>query len=182
MLETLTVGAALSGAGGGVTLLNSVVAFVKAAQKADQNPRLADVLARIPAEAFTLAGQYAVQVRRLRAALLKAGVDLNLSQKEILDTTGKVHIVQRYLVQKFAANVDAIETQISGLLDDALAVADCCGGDDFVIKSFRDAEEMRIVIHREGDPALPLGSILNSLEVRARDMRAALGDMSRRKK
>ena len=58
-----------------------------------------------------------------------------------------------------------------------VAVADCCGDEDFVVASFIEAEEMRTVLHRETDPSRSLGEILDSLEGRAREFRAALGDM-----
>jgi hypothetical protein len=179
MSDPLTVGAALSAAGSSVGLLNNIVAFVKAAEKAKQDPRLADVLARIPAEAFILAGQYVTQVQDLRSSLIKADIDLSKTQRELLLSTSKWHFGQRRLLSKFSANTDALEVQLSRFMDDALSVADCCGDDDFVIQSFADAEELRIVLHRETDPSLPVGDILKALEGRARDMRAALGDMTR---
>jgi hypothetical protein len=177
MPEPVTIGTALTTAGGGVSLMNNIITFVQNARKAKQDPRLADVLARIPGEAFSLAGQYIQQVQDLRQELLKAGVDLGKTQRAVLAETGRLHIKRRNLLTRFAANIDAIETQLSRFLDDAVALADCCGDDDFVVTSFVEAEEIRTVIHRETDPGIPLGVILKSLEGRAQDLRAALGDM-----
>ena len=179
MPEPLTVGAALTTAGGGVSLINNIITFVRNVEKAKQDPRLADVLARIPAEAFSLAGQYVQQVQELRQALVNTGIDPGKTQREAFADTWRLQFRRRGLLTKFTANINAIETQLSRLLDDIVAVADCCGDDDFVINSFAAAEELRTVIHRETDPARTLGEILDSLEGRAQDMRTALGDMKR---
>jgi hypothetical protein len=177
MPEPLTIGAALTTAGNGVSLLNNIVTFVRNAQKAGHDPRLADVLLRMPAEAFSLAGQYIQQIQDLRQTLMKAGVDLGKSQSALLRETGKLYFRRRRLITGFSATVNAIETQLSRFLDDAVAVSDCCGAEDFVVESFIQAEEMRMVIHREADPSNSLGGILDSLEGHARELRAALGDM-----
>lgn len=179
MSDPLTVGAALSAAGSGAGLVNNIVTFVQNARKQKRDPRIADVLARLLPEAFSLAGQYVQQVQDLRQSLLDAGVDLTKTQRDLLKETWFLQIKRRKLLTKFAANIDAIETQLSRFLDDAVSVADCCGDGDFVVDSFIEAEEMRTVIHRETDPGNSLESILKSLENRAQGFRNALGELNR---
>jgi exonuclease VII large subunit len=177
MSDPLTVGAALSAAGGGASLVNNILTFIKEARKANRDPRIADVLARLRPEAFSLAGQYVQQIQDLRQALLDAGVDLTKTQREVLKDTGMFKFRRKKLLTKFSANIDAIESQLSRFLDDAVAVAQCCGDEEFVVASFVEGEEMRTVIHRETDPANSLESVLKSLEGRAQSFRAALGDL-----
>lgn len=173
----LIIGPLLTTAGGSVSLMNNIITFVQNARKAKQDPRLADILARIPADAFSLAGQYVRQIQDLRHALLKEGVDLKRTQRDLLRETGILRRKRRSLLTSFAANIDAIETQLSRFLDDAVAISECCGDDDLVVASFIEAEELRTVIHRETDPEMPLSEILQSLEGHAQDLRNALGEM-----
>jgi hypothetical protein len=179
--DPITIGAALTAAGSSTTLVNNIVMFVKNAQKAKQDPRMADVLARIPVETFALAGQYLQEIQNFRQVLLDMGVDLEMTQEQALDKTGKLQFRRRGVLTGFSARVNAIETQLSRLLEDCVAVSDCCGGEDLIVTSFVESEEFRTVISRELDPGRKLGDIIRSLEGRAQDMRNALGDLTRGK-
>ncbi len=177
MSDPLTLGTAVTAASSGASLLNNLFTLVKTAREKGQDPALTDVLAAACPEALSLAGRFVQEVQQLRQKLLKAEIDLKKTDRELIAETSWWRRKRYRLVHGFQANIDAIRSQLSGFLDDIVAVAHCCGADEFIANSFSEAAEMRKVLYRETNPDIPVGAILDMLEGRAQDIRTALGDI-----
>ena len=138
---------------------------------------IADVVERLPGEAFTLAGRLINEIDRFRQACLKAEINLERTVDELLADTSFWRYQRHRVIKRFKPNIDAISIQLETLLDDVIAVAHCREADDLIASSYAQAKERKDGLQSRLAPGLPVGESLDNLKDYATDLRAQLGDL-----
>jgi len=168
---------AVKGAAAGLTLLNNLVKLIQSAREKGSRLGIADITEKLPAEAFTLAGQFVQHVTTLRQSFLNAKIDPKKTIDELQAETGWWRYKRYKLVNNFKANINAICDQLGSFLDDVVSIAHCREAEDVVAHSFREAEDLKAKIRTETDYKMPIEDIFKHLLDHAEKLRAQLGDM-----
>lgn len=170
---------ALEGGVQALTLLNKVVTLAKTARANGKKGGLgiADIIERLPAEAFNLAGQFEKQVKELQQDFLKQGISLGRTLDDLQSETWFYQRSRRTLLDSFKPKTDAILAQLMTLMDDSVAVARCSGEEELLAMSYKMARERKVQLRQSLNPNLPVGALLKTLIDQAERMRAELGDM-----
>jgi hypothetical protein len=168
--------AAFEGAATGLSLLERLFKMVDSARKDGKRLQIADILHRLPAEGFSLAGDIAQKVEKLRQSFLNAKINLSLSLTALQAQTEWWRYKQYRLVRRFAADTNALKTSIGHLLDDFVALAHCSEAEDLIASSFKQAQEITKNLSSTIQQELPVGKIFDELLDTARRIRSSLGD------
>jgi hypothetical protein len=169
---------ALDATGAGLNLLNTVVKMIQTARENEEKLNIADVMERLPGEAFSMAGKVVNVIDEFRQDCLQAGIDLDRTPDQLLEETSFWRLKRYRVVKKFQPNVDAIAIQLETLLDDAIAVTHCRDADSLVAESYARARERKVGLRAQLNGDQSMGQILDSLKSYAQDLRAQLGDLS----
>jgi hypothetical protein len=170
---------AIAGGAQVLTLLNRVLALAETAREKGKANGLgiADIIEKLPAEAFSLAGQFERQVNDLRHSFLVYGIDTKKTIDELQSETWFYQWGRKKLLDNFKPMTDAIVIQLTTLLDDAVAIARCSGEENLLAVSYSRSRERKTQLRRSLDQNLPVGELLDALLKEAATMRAALGDL-----
>jgi hypothetical protein len=165
-----------------LTLINSVVKAIQRSRADGETDGLgiADIVARLPAEAFNLAGEFERHVAALRRSFLEKGLDLAQTLDQLESNVWCYQFPQKDLLTSFKPHVEAIRAQFSSFMDDIVAVARCHGEENILAASSEHARERKRQI-AEAFPRdlgqLPVGEVLDRLTFFAEQLRAELGGM-----
>jgi len=171
---------ALDGATAGLNLLAALLAIAKEAKKKGSPLAIADVLERMPAEAYTLAGQLVHEIETLKQSLLDHKVDITKSIDQLEDDVGWWRLRQWRAIRAAGPKINAITTGFSGFLDDVVAIAQCREAEDVIATSYGLALTQKKALREKVRANLPLGSVLDTLRDEAEKLRAALGDLKKK--
>jgi hypothetical protein len=173
---------ALSIASGSLTLANAIVKILQEHKKnpKDASPRVAELVAALPAAAMQATGSLINEIVRLRKDCLKAGIDLKMNLDQLREQTAIYHFSKRRVLKTFQARVEGIAGEISILFDDVVSVFDCADRLDLVARSFKDSRKDKDKLRNETRDSLPLGRILDNLQKHAEKVRQEIGDIGRK--
>jgi hypothetical protein len=120
-----------------LTLINSVIKAIQRSRADGQTNGLgtADIVAKLPAEAFNLAGEFERHVAALRQSFLEAGLDLTQTLDQLESSVRCYQLSQQDLLRSFQPHVEAIKTQFSSFMDDIVAVARSHGEENILANS-----------------------------------------------
>jgi hypothetical protein len=168
----------LAGAGAveGVKLLNNLVEMLKTAQAKGDRLGVAEILEKLPPEAFVLSGRFIQEIDDLRKAF--ANEDLNKTIDQ-LQTERQWWELRRYkLFRSFRPKIQSISDQLDAFLSDVVAIAHCKEAESSVARSFSNARERSRAIERDADFATqPVGKVLEALRGHAKDLQWQLQEM-----
>jgi hypothetical protein len=168
---------ALEGGVAALDLLDSIIKLVHEAKKDGGKMNVADLVKRLPSEAFSLAGTFIKQVEKLQFSFKEAGVNLDLPIEKLRAETSYWSRRQYKLIRAFSPVVDAICDQLTALVDDVVAVSHCCEREDILAKSFAGAIARKSELRAAVDKGKSVREVFETLLKFAYVMRAELGDL-----
>jgi hypothetical protein len=173
--------AALEGAKAGLSLLENVVQFVRKAREEGKRVAIADILQRMPSDAFGIAGELVTAIEQLKQEFLSNKIDLKKTIDQLQAETYWWKSKKYRLVRSFEAKINSLVTASSHLVEDFVAVANCREADELVASSFGDGMKIQSALSGIVDANRPVGDIFDDLLKYARRIRADLGDLSQGK-
>jgi len=166
-----------------LTLINSLVQLLHNAKANGKKDGLgiADIINKLPAEAFKLAGEFEKEVFRMKEEFLRENIDLSLKIDEFECHRRWWNRKHDRLLLDFQANITAITSKLSNFMDDVVAVARCSGEESLLARSYESARERKQLLRRRTDfEKLSLNKIFDNLIDDARQLREQLGDMEKK--
>ena len=174
MIETK---AALDGAVASLSILDNIINLVRDAKAKGARLSIADIMEKMPSEAFTLAGQIVTKVESLHEKLLQAKVDLGKTISQLEADTDWWRFKKYRLVRAFEAEMTGIARSVGHLFADAVAIAHCRKADRAIAKSFSDTSKQQEQLDGIVRRSVPVGKIISEMLQHARRIRGELGDM-----
>lgn len=156
----------------GLSLLNQLISMIRQARaNGEPEPKIAEVLKRLPAAAFRLSRNLVDECEALRQSYLDAKVDITKTISE-LEREHWFWFGQKYrLVQGLRSSANALSTVAGQAIDDFMAIARCQDRIDLVAAAFENArkqkEEIESIVTRD----VPVEEILKKLTSLARSLR-----------
>ncbi|TCU21823.1 hypothetical protein EV130_110167 [Rhizobium azibense] len=156
----------------GISLVSQLMSLIKQARASDQtDPQMAEILAQLPAAAFSLAKDLLGECEALKQAFIDAKIDTKYTIAELEDKHWWWFGGKYKLVQRFLSCSNALSDIAGHAIDDFIAVARCRDQIKLVTEAFIEArkskEEVEAVINRE----TPVGEILDKLIGLSRQLR-----------
>lgn len=168
----------IAGTAASLSLLENLIKLAQAAKNNPDTPlTTAEIMKRLPAEAFGLATNIRIQLVNLRQNLIENGIDLKLPLDQLEES---LHFWQNRIdriPRRALPLVEGLKESLCVLEDDVVAVASCAGMEEFLTTSYRQAREEKMRIRAMADPTRPVGEILDDLIAFAEERSAALGDL-----
>lgn len=162
----------------GLQLFNSLIEICKTAKKDGKRLAVADVIAKLPGEAFELAGQFVGEIDKLRTEFANIDPTRKKTIDELQSETSFWRLKTYKILRNFRPRITGITNQISMFLDDVIAVAHCKEAEDIVANSFKRSVKRRNKLEADADfTKLPVCIVLDNLRNHARQMRAELHEM-----
>ncbi len=163
---------------GGLSLLNNLLQLmIQAKQSKSANPSIAEIVEKLPGEAYGIAKQIAEQLINLKANLDKNGVDLKLSLDELESSFNFWEHRWDKIPRKANTLTDGLKNHLVVLLDDFVAVARCAGMGDQISGSYKTALQQKKTIRALSDTSKPVGELLDSMIDFSEEMAAQFGEM-----
>jgi len=164
-----------------LTLGNHLLELLKKAHQKGSPLNIADIVEKIPAEAFGLAKEFSEEIRKLKQTLLDAKVDISKPIGQLQSEVSWWRRKQYKLIRTFNAKVNAISDQLANFFDDVVAIAHCKEAEQEIAESYAAAKEKKDKLRGSIDPDRPVKDVLDELIKQADSFRAELGDMLQRK-
>lgn len=171
---------AISGAAASLSLLDNLVKMIRNARREGLPLAMADIVARLPVDAFSIAGQIVNEINTLQQSFQDRHVNTDRTIAELEGDTGWWNSRQYRLVRNFEPTIRALSQRINALVEDFVALAHCSEQERLVSSSFTESLERREHIKQIVDRNHPVGQIFRELSAEAERLRAELGDLLRR--
>jgi len=167
---------AIEGGVQALTLFNGLIKIMERMRKDKDATRLgfASLIKRMEAEAFALSEEFIKQVQALQNAFLKAQIDPNQKIDEVECTSWWWKNKHDKLLESFKPNIDAITTQLTGFVDDVVALARCAGREELLAVAFEEAVQVKRQIRQETGFDNSIKDIFGNLIKHAEDFRDLL--------
>lgn len=167
----------VDGLSGGLNLLANMTALLKEAQSKGSPLAIADIVKRLPAEAYQISGEFERAINKLKEDLVSRKVDLNRSFEDLEQNVQWWRWRQYRAVQKAWPRIGAIQSQLSTFFDDVVAVAQCSESDGILAKCYEAARKEKDALDQKVARNAPVGSVLDACLKEAQRLRGALGDL-----
>lgn len=169
---------ALGTAKSGISLLDTILQIVKNSQKEGKRLAIAEVLQKMPPEAYGIASAIVREIEALKNEFQKAGISLDKSI-ESLQAEKHWWFSKKYrLVRDFDGRIGALINASGQLLQDFVALANCREADDLIAASFGDATKVQTELEAINTGKQPVGKVFEGLLAHARRVRDDLGKLS----
>ena len=163
---------ALEAGTAGLTLVSQLISMVRQAKQKDEpEPGLAELMARLPAAAFSLSKNLVRECEALKKAFIEEQVDMKKTIAELESDHWWWFSGKYKLVQGFQSYAYALSNVSGHAIDDFIAVARCRDQIGIVAGAFEEArklkEEIDSIVRRD----VPVEAILDGLIGLARRLR-----------
>lgn len=141
---------------------------------------IADIIERLPLEAFKLSGQYIRQLEELKQSLLDAKVDITKSFDELEAERDWWRYKKWRAVRAAFPKINAISYQFSAFLDDVVAIAQCREAEGLIAASYKEILPAKNAIRENTKSNYPVEKVLGTLLAEAENLRAIIGDLQKK--
>jgi len=162
----------------GLQLLNSLIEICRTAKKEGKRLAVADVIEKLPAEAFELAGQFVSEIDKLRTEFS----NIDPTRKKTIDELQSENRFWQFktykILRNFRPKVTSLTNQISMFLDDIIAIAHCKEAEGLIADSFKRSVKKRNKLEADADfTKFPVCVVLDNLRNHAQQLRTELHEM-----
>lgn len=165
--ETLIGGAAAT-----VSLVDSLVKLVSAANEKGSKISTAEIIKRLPGEAYGVAKQIGKELQDFRSQLVNLRVDLKVPLADLENHYDWWKFRKDRAANQAIPRIEGLKGAMLVLSDDFVAVASCQGAEETLAATYAKAAKEKDRIRRMADPTRPVGAILDDL-IKFVDERAA---------
>jgi hypothetical protein len=162
----------------GLSLLDNLVKMIQNARRGGSPLSMADIVARLPVDAFSIAGQIINEIDALHQSFVERHIDLGKTIADLEADTSWWNRRQYRLIRSFHPTMLALSQRVSILIEDFVALTHCSEQEQFVSLSFAESRERREHIRQIVDLNRPVGQILSGLNEEALRLSAELGDLA----
>jgi hypothetical protein len=148
------------------------VSFVRQSkQRGEPEPGMAELVARLPGVAFSLAKQLLAQCEALKQRFIDEGIDTSKTIEELEKEHWWWFGGKYKTVRGFHSLCNALSNIAGSHIDDFIAVARCRDQIELVVGGFAEAKELKNHIDQIVRRDVPVGKIIDDLIVLARHLR-----------
>lgn len=132
---------------GGVESLAMINSFIRIAEnlRKDKNTPagIADVISQLETDAFVMSGKFIAEIEGWTRSMERVHIDFSNRFGDLEKTS--IFWTNRHdkVVEAFEPTLRAIQSRLSGFMDDLIAIARCAGKDEILALSSQEAAELK---------------------------------------
>ena len=168
----------IGGVAASLSLLDNLYSLVKNARsRGGDRLSAAEVIKKLPVEAFSIAKQISRQLIALEEELKGSGVDMSVPVEELASHYDWWKLKRYRAARKVGPVIEGLKNATIALLDDCVAVASCSDAEELIAESFSECVAEKKRLREISDPGRPVGEVLGHLIARSEQLAAQIGDL-----